>query len=87
MIMRTCAFDMAIYYCWIRYEKDAGMLNVPKKNIMDLVHFRMDLTENLILVGQPITSRRRGRPTSGKYPSTKRNKVLMHLTTYPACIH
>lgn len=45
------SFDMAISNCWIQYKNDAENLKVPKNKIMDLLHFRMELAENLILVG------------------------------------
>lgn len=77
MIMR--AFDLTISNCWIQYKTDAENLNIPKKNIMDLMNFRMDLAENFILVGKPIVTIKRRRP-SGEMPLTsepppKRNKV------------
>lgn len=50
MIMH--AFDMVIFNCWIQYKKEAEILKVPKRKIMDLMDFRMELAENLILVGK-----------------------------------
>ncbi|CAI6356352.1 unnamed protein product [Macrosiphum euphorbiae] len=80
MIMH--AFDMAISNCWIQYKKEADILKVPKKKIMDLLDFRMELAENLILVGKPITPKRRVRPSREQReqlpipgPPLKKNKV------------
>jgi len=47
------AVDLIITNCWIQYLKDAEHFNIPKKNMKDLLHFRMDIGENLIRVGKP----------------------------------
>ena len=73
------AFDMVISNCWIQYKKEADILEVPKKKIMNLMDFRMELAEDLILVAKPITPKRRGCPSGEQLPipmpPLKKNKV------------
>lgn len=49
------AFDLIVTNCWLKYLKDAEHFKIPKKNIRDLLSFRMNLAENLIRVGRPLT--------------------------------
>lgn len=56
------AFDLIVVNCWLQYEKDADHYNINKNKKKDLLHFRMELAENLIKVGQNVPLKRRGRP-------------------------
>ncbi|CAI6370994.1 unnamed protein product [Macrosiphum euphorbiae] len=59
--MVTHVFDMATVNSWLEYKMDCKHLNVDKKHIMDLLHFKERLSETLILVNN-IVVRKRGRP-------------------------
>lgn len=61
--MVTHCFDMATVNSWLKYKMDCKHLNIDKKLIMDLLHFKERLAETLILVGN-IVIRKRGRPRS-----------------------
>ncbi|XP_025194766.1 piggyBac transposable element-derived protein 3-like [Melanaphis sacchari] len=62
--MAMHAFDIAITNSWIQYTKEAEQLNIPKKNVLDLLHFRINLAKDLITFEKPITLKRKGRPLS-----------------------
>ncbi|XP_025407300.1 piggyBac transposable element-derived protein 3-like [Sipha flava] len=55
------AFDLVVANCWLQYLNDADHYIIKKKR-KDLLHFRMELAENLIKENQIITPKRRGRP-------------------------
>ncbi|KAK7791620.1 hypothetical protein R5R35_012801 [Gryllus longicercus] len=57
------AVDLAITNSWIEYVKDAGILEVSKKETLDLLHFRLRVAEALINEGKS-TVKKRGRPLS-----------------------
>lgn len=57
------AIDMALINSWLEYKKDAAVLGIAKKDILDLLHFRMHVGESLIKVEQD-HNRKRGRPSS-----------------------
>jgi hypothetical protein len=56
------AFDFIVANYWLQYLKDADHYYINKKKRKDLLHFRMELAENLIKENQNITPTRRGRP-------------------------
>jgi len=57
------ALDMAITNSWLEYNLDCKNLNIPNKDRMDLLEFRLRLADNLINVGNVNTPKRqRGRP-------------------------
>lgn len=69
--MFTHAIDLSCTNACIEYKNTAEILKVPKKNIMDLLHFRAYVAESLILVNQnPV--KKRGRPLSSNMNSPKR---------------
>lgn len=72
--MVSHAFDMAASNSWLEYVEDAKKLKVPKKEIMDLLNFRMRLAEELIYVGKTVTppSKKKGRPTNTPSPVVKK---------------
>lgn len=57
------AVDFAIVNSWLEYRRDCNKLCIPKKNVLDLMQFRMRVAEGLIKVGK-VVSRKRGRPSS-----------------------
>lgn len=44
------AVYLAITNSWIEYRTDAMKLQIPKKNILDLLHFRMRIAESLVKI-------------------------------------
>jgi len=51
---------------------------MPKKNVKYLLHFRMDIAENLIRVGKSLTPKRKGQPRSSgdkDKPTSKAAKI------------
>lgn len=57
------AVDFAVVSSWLEYKRDCLELKVPRKEVLDLLHFRMRLAESLVVAGKPV-SRKRGRPSS-----------------------
>lgn len=57
------AVDMAVVNSWLEYRRTAENLGVPTKQVLDLIHFRQNLAEALILSGK-LRAKKRGRPTS-----------------------
>lgn len=72
------AFDMAVSNCWLEYVEDFKNLKIAKKNIMDLLNFRMRLAEELIYVGKTVTppSKKKGRPTNTPSPVVQKKLYL-----------
>lgn len=52
--MFTHTIDLAITNSLLEYRKDAEALQVPKKGILDLLHFRHEVAEALMNVGTPL---------------------------------
>ena len=48
---------------WLEYRKNAEFLDIEKKKVMDLLLFRHEVVEPLILSGKPVPTRKRGRPS------------------------
>lgn len=69
--MFTHAIDIALVNGWLEYKSKARLLGVPKKEILDLLHFRAYVAEGLILV-KKAPPKKRGRPstTPPQSPST-----------------
>ncbi|KAG5880935.1 hypothetical protein JTB14_022311 [Gonioctena quinquepunctata] len=40
------AIDMALINSWLEYKKDAAVLGISKKDILDLLHFRMHVVSD-----------------------------------------
>lgn len=76
------AIDMAVTNSWLEYKRTAQILKVPKKEQLDLLAFRLQLTEEIIKVGKPVTNKKKGRPSNEKanknpdenMPQTKRSR-------------
>ncbi|XP_063237795.1 piggyBac transposable element-derived protein 3-like [Bacillus rossius redtenbacheri] len=65
------AIDMAITLSWLEYRKDAEALEIPQKKQLDLLHFRMKISESLVFVGKRATTKKRGRPSLEENCSTQ----------------
>jgi len=76
--MFTHSFDLACVNSWFEYKKDAMDLGIHQKNIMDLIHFRTQIAEALILCNRP-QKRARGRPLSFTPPNSKQNKKKQNI--------
>ncbi|KAG5877631.1 hypothetical protein JTB14_030029 [Gonioctena quinquepunctata] len=59
----THAIDLACTNAWLEYRKQAEVLNTPRKEVLDLVHFRSYIADVLIKAGKT-PSKKRGRPSS-----------------------
>lgn len=46
------AFDLVASDVWLQYKNEANNLSIPKKNILDLLHFRLQLANELIRTAQ-----------------------------------
>lgn len=65
----THGIDLSITNSWFEYRKCCHALGIPKKDILDLIHFRGYVAETFIIRGST-THKKRGRP-SGDGPSPK----------------
>ncbi|KAJ8889514.1 hypothetical protein PR048_009013 [Dryococelus australis] len=54
--------DIAVVNSWLEYKKDCGKCNIPKKDILDLMQFRLQLGEALAKSNVESPGRKRGRP-------------------------
>lgn len=59
------AINLALSNSWLEYQEDCKTCNIPKKDVLDLLHFRQRVAEALIKMGQPLIARNRGRPSPG----------------------
>lgn len=57
------AVDMAVTNSWLEYKEDCRAMNIPNKDVMDLLAFRSEISKALITVGKTVMSRKRGRPS------------------------
>lgn len=74
--MVSHAFDMAVSNSWLEYTNDATCLGILKSKQMDLLSFRLQLTEELIHFEKPMTpsiGKKRGRPSSNTPPVIQKN--------------
>ncbi|XP_031358741.1 piggyBac transposable element-derived protein 3-like isoform X1 [Photinus pyralis] len=58
--MITHAIDLALVNSWLEYRTQAILLGLPKKDILDLLGFRMEVAESLIYTRR---APKRGRPS------------------------
>lgn len=64
----THALDIACTNAWLEYKEKAIQLGIPKRDVLDLLHFRAYIAEALILADKT-TSRKRGRPSRESTPT------------------
>ncbi|RXM28475.1 PiggyBac transposable element-derived protein 2 [Acipenser ruthenus] len=65
--MITHGFDVAVVNSWLEYRRDAQHSGIPNKEVLDLLHFRMNVAECLVRLGKPQALKKRGQPS---IPST-----------------
>lgn len=65
--MFTHAIDIACVNAWSEYRKQASILGIEKKKVIDLLHFRSYVAE-VLMKANKISTRKRGRPTSVEIP-------------------
>lgn len=78
-------FDMAVVNCLLEYKRDAAELNIEPKDVMDLLHFKQRLGENLISVGVPFSpsSKKRYRPSNSPTIINPRKKLVKKIDEKP----
>lgn len=76
--------DLAVVNSWLEYRRDAETAGIPKARVLDLLHFRMRLSDSLLTVGKPVVSSKRGRPSGSpaSQPSTKSSKAHVESRPY-----
>jgi hypothetical protein len=62
------AIDVSSTNSWLEYKNHALKLKVPKKEILDLIHFRAYVAESLIMSN--MTPKKRGRPSGSPADSS-----------------
>lgn len=67
------AFDLVVANCWIQYLKDAKHLNIQKNKILDLLHFRLKLANELINYRKLTSPKRKGRPSNASTDRSSRS--------------
>lgn len=55
--------------CWLKYLEVAHLLKIQKNKTLDLLHFRLQLPNELIYCGKSATPKRKGRPLNNTSPS------------------
>ncbi|XP_046994167.1 piggyBac transposable element-derived protein 3-like [Schistocerca americana] len=58
------AVGFAVVLSWLEYRKSVNAVGLPTKKIRDLLHFRMELADALVLSGMDTSKRKRGRPSA-----------------------
>ncbi|XP_039287703.1 piggyBac transposable element-derived protein 3-like isoform X2 [Nilaparvata lugens] len=77
------AVDFALSNSWIEYKKDCEQLEIPKKKVLDLMHFRMRVAESLVKAGNPAPRSKRGRPSSDPPPFESTRKPRQNEEVRP----
>nr|CAD7441828.1 unnamed protein product [Timema bartmani] len=54
------AVDLALVNSWLEYKQQALSLGIDKRKMMDLLMFRHEVAEGLILAGKPVPAKKRG---------------------------
>jgi hypothetical protein len=49
---------------WLEYKNDCAKENIPKKNIIDFLSFRIEVAYSLTMSGNVATIKKRGCPRS-----------------------
>lgn len=65
--MITHAYDMAVVNSWLEYRLDAKRANIQRKDIQDLLHFKMNVAQCLVRVQKTVAAKR-GRPSMSPEP-------------------
>jgi Transposase IS4 len=68
--MVTHAIDLAVVNSWLEYRCTAEQLGLRKKDVLDLLHFRLEVAECLVRKNKPVhLPKKHGRPSCSE-PST-----------------
>ena len=62
--------DFALSNSWVEYKEDCIKVKIPKKDIMDLLDFRMHVAKSLIYMNKPVNIKKRGRPSQNSRENT-----------------
>ncbi|CAK9827654.1 PiggyBac transposable element-derived protein 2 [Anthophora retusa] len=62
--------DFALSNSWVEYKQDCIKAKIRKKDIMDLLEFRMHVSKSLIYMNKPVNIKKRGRPSKSKRENT-----------------
>lgn len=65
--MMIHALDLAAVNSWSEYRMDAERVKIPKKDVLDLLHFKMNVAQCLVRVQKPVAAKR-GRPSMSPEP-------------------
>ncbi|CAK6970582.1 piggyBac transposable element-derived protein 3-like [Scomber scombrus] len=65
--MITHAFDVAVVNSWLEYRLVAKRANIQTKDILDLLHFKMNVAQCLVRVLKTVAAKR-GRPSMSPEP-------------------
>lgn len=65
--------DLAVTNSWLEYRKEAEKLKTPKKDVLDLIHFRAYVGESFILTNS-VPKPKRGRPSNEQVPEPSKKK-------------
>lgn len=77
--------DLSVVNAWLLYRRHCSQVNVPKKNIMSLLSFRISIAESLLKsVQQPLVPQKRGRPSSTSLDKENRVPSSSRATPVPA---
>lgn len=69
--------DVSICNSWLEYRTDCADCGVAKKDVMDLLAFRMSIVDSLLQEGTVTPSRKRGRPSVEEAEEYERNLPRM----------
>lgn len=72
------AIDLPICNSRLEYKRDDDEYNIPKAQIMDLLHFKMNITHYEVKAGKAISSRKRDRLSITETGQVLLN-VIFHL--------
>lgn len=74
--MFTHAIDLDVTNSWLEYTRDANKSDLRHSKRMDLIHFRLNVTDELILSGRTAEMKRGRRPSVEITPPPKRNHAI-----------
>lgn len=62
----THFLDFALAASWVEYRRYAEKMGQPKNTILDLLHFRLQVSNALLYSGQQLYPSKRGRPSNSR---------------------
>ncbi|CAJ1087319.1 piggyBac transposable element-derived protein 3-like [Xyrichtys novacula] len=73
--MITHAFDVAVVNSWLEYRLDVKRANIQTKDILDLLHFKINVAQYLVRVEKTVAAKR-GRPSISPEPQNVPRRPL-----------